>query len=81
MTRAIKSKQFNEATRLKTELEERQREKATQRQNNNEEWKPRFFAHAVKADGRPDLTESGRTALEGLQAEDYTLTESDATGA
>ncbi|KAK4695994.1 hypothetical protein P7C71_g1844, partial [Lecanoromycetidae sp. Uapishka_2] len=81
VTKAIKSKQYNEATRLKTELEERQREKASQRQNNNEEWKPRFFTHAVKADGRPDLTDSGRTALKGLQAEDYALTESEITGA
>lgn len=51
------------------------------RKDNDEEWKPRFFTHAVKADGRPDLTESGRMALQGLQAEDYSLTESEVTGA
>ena len=81
VTKAIKGKQFNEATKLKTELEERQREKAALREKDNIEWKPRFFTHAVKADGKPDLTESGKMALEGLQAEQYALEESEVTGA
>ena len=45
------------------------------------EWKPRFFREAVTQDGRPDLTEEGRKALEGLQREDYALVESEVTGA
>ncbi|KAK0517232.1 hypothetical protein JMJ35_000387 [Cladonia borealis] len=81
VTTAIKSKRFAEATKLKQELEERQREKATQRKERNVEWKPRFFREAVTQDGRPDLTEEGRKALEGLQREDYALVESEVTGA
>lgn len=81
MTKAIKSKQYNEATKLKTELEERQREKATKRKERNEEWRPRFFMDPVTSNGKPDLSEEGRRALRGLQAEDYTLIESDVTGA
>ena len=81
VTNAIKGKQFNEATKLKQELEERQREKANERKGKSEEWKPRFFRDAVTANGRPDLTEEGKKALEGLQAEDYALRESETTGA
>ena len=81
VTKAIKGKQYNEATKLKTELEERQRDKANKRKEKNEEWRPRFFKDAVTANGRPDLTEEGRMALQGLQAEDYALKESEITGA
>lgn len=81
VTAAIKAKRYTEATDLKTELEERQREKATKRKENKEAWKPRFFTNAVTADGRPDLTKDGKKALQGLQAEDYSLTESEVTGA
>ena len=81
VTNAIKSKQYNEATKLKTELEERQREKATKRKENSEDWRPRFFTAAVTANGRPDLSEEGRLALQGLQEENYALEESNTTGA
>lgn len=81
MTSAIKSKQYTEATKLKQEIEERQRDKATQRKEKMEEWKPRFFTDAVTADGKPDLTEDGKKALRGLQAEDYGLPDSEVTGA
>lgn len=81
VTSAIKSKQYTEATRLKQEIEERQRDKATQRKEKNEEWKPRFFVDAVTADGKPDLTDDGKRALQGLQAEEYGLQDSEVTGA
>jgi len=81
VTSAIKAKRYTEATNLKTELEERQREKAAKRKENMVEWKPRFFTNAVTANGRPDLTEDGKKALQGLQAEDYFLAESEVTGA
>lgn len=81
MTSAIKGKRYTEATNLKTELEERQREKVAKRKEDLEEWKPRFFTNAVTANGRPDLTEDGKKALQGLQAEDYSLAESEVTGA
>ena len=81
VTKAIKSKQFTEATKLKTDLEERQREKAAKRKDNDEEWKPRFFIDPVTPNGRPDLSEEGKRALQGLQAEDYALLESEITAA
>lgn len=81
VTAAIKSKQFTEATKVKQELEERQRQKAIERAEKNEEWKPRFFEEPVTKDGKPILTEDGRRALQGLQAEDWELSESEVTGA
>ena len=81
VTKAIKNKQFNEATKLKTDLEERQREKAARRKEHDEEWKPRFFIDPVTPNGRPDLSEEGKLALRGLQAEDYALVESESTAA
>ena len=81
VTSAILNKQFSQATKVKQELEERQREKATERAERQVEWKPRFFENAVTADGRPELTEEGRRALEGLQAGDWHLEESAAQGA
>lgn len=81
VTAAIKGKRYAEATNLKTELEERQREKASKRKEGMEEWKPRFFTNAVTADGRPDLTEDGKKALQGLETGNYALAESTVTGA
>lgn len=81
VTNAIKSKQYTEATKLKQEIEERQRDKAAHRAEKKEEWKPRFFTDAVTANGKPDLTEDGKKALQGLQAEDYRLKYSEVTGA
>lgn len=81
VTNAILNKQFSQATKLKQELEERQRDKAADRDAQNEEWKPRFFTDSLKPNGRPELTEEGRLALKGLQAGDYHLGESAVTGA
>lgn len=81
VTAAIKGKRYAEATNLKTELEERQREKAAKRKEGTEDWKPRFFTKVVTDNGRPDLTEEGKKALQGMQAEDYALTRSETTGA
>lgn len=79
VTAAIRNKQFGQATKLKQELEERQREKAAERVQRNHEWKPRFFTQPVTESGRPELTDDGREALRGLQAEDWTLAESRVT--
>ena len=81
VTQAIISKQYGQATKLKQELEERQRDKAAEREARNEEWKPRFFTEPLKPNGRPELTEEGRLALKRLQAEDFHLEESVVTGA
>ena len=81
VTQAILNKQYNQATKLKQELEERQREKATSRKVQNEEWKPRFFTGSVTPVGKPDLTEEGTMALKGLQDGNYHLDESLTLGA
>lgn len=81
VTQAIVTKQYSQATKLKQELEERQRDKAAERESRNEEWKPRFFTEPLKPEGRPELTEEGRLALKGLQAGDFHLEESVITGA
>lgn len=81
VTRAIVDKQFGQATKLKRELEERQRQKATDRKEKDEQWSPRFFTAAVTPAGRPDLTDEGRAALKGLHEENYKLEESSILGA
>jgi len=81
VTAAILAKQFSYATKLKQELEERQRQKAAHRKDSNEEWHPRFFTEALKPVGKPDLTDEGRLALQGMQAGDYKLAESEILGA
>lgn len=81
MTEAILTKQFGLATKLKQDLEERQREKAAERKERNEEWRPRFFTGSVTPVGKPDLTEEGRLALQGLRDGNYRLRESVVTGA
>ncbi|KAF2085434.1 hypothetical protein K490DRAFT_46863 [Saccharata proteae CBS 121410] len=81
VTNAIVSKQYNAATNIKQELEERQRQKAADRKTRGVEWQPRFFTGVTTPIGRPDLTEDGRKALDGLHKDDYTLKESEETGA
>ncbi|KAK3044535.1 hypothetical protein LTS18_001006, partial [Coniosporium uncinatum] len=57
VTRAIKNKQYSLATNIKQELEENQRVKAKEREQKNEEWRPRFFAGVTTPPGKPELTE------------------------
>ncbi|KAL8975626.1 MAG: hypothetical protein Q9197_000176 [Variospora fuerteventurae] len=80
VTDAILNKQYGQATRLKQELEERQREKATARKDQDFEWQPRFFTQALMANGRPLLSEDGQTALKRLQEGNYHLEESAGMG-
>ena len=77
VTQAILDKQFAQATKLKQELEERQRERAAARQAQNQEWKPQFFAEVVAPAGKPSLTEEGARALRGLYHDNFHLEESD----
>jgi hypothetical protein len=81
VTAAILDKQYGQATKLKQELEERQREKAVERKAKEEEWQPRFFTGVVTPLGKPDLTEEGKKVLEGLHRGDFHLEESSVTGA
>ncbi|MCJ1366936.1 hypothetical protein MMC16_006067 [Acarospora aff. strigata] len=81
VTEAILEKRFAEATKLKQELEERQRERAAGRKTQNEDWKPRFFTGALTPLGKPELTEDGKEALRGLHEGNYRLQESISIGA
>ena len=77
VTQAILDKKYNEANKLKQEIEERQRKKAAERKEAGREWRPRFFTAAVSPVGRPDLTEEGRTAIKGLQEDSFDLEENE----
>lgn len=81
VTEAILDKKYSQATRLKVEIEDRQRQKAAERQEKNEEWKPRFFVGAVAPSGKPALSEEGLRALEGIRGEHYQLEENAVKGA
>ncbi|KXT03774.1 hypothetical protein AC578_773 [Pseudocercospora eumusae] len=81
VTDAITSKQFSLATTEKQNLEERQRERATERQNQGKQWQPRFFTTVTEEDGRAILSEEGRKVMEGMQKEEYQLEEPEEYGA
>ena len=81
VTQAILDKRYNEATKFKTEIEERQRKRAAERKNDGREWRPRFFTGQVTPAGKPDLTEDGKKAIEGLQKGNFTLEENKEYGA
>lgn len=81
VTREILDKRYSQATKLKQDIEERQRRKAAEREEKNETWKPRFFTGVVTPLGKPELTAEGNEALEGLRSNDYRLEESTEKGA
>ena len=73
VTEAILEKRFAEATKLKQELEEGQRERAAGRKTQNEDWRPRFFTGALTPLGKPELSVDGKEALKGLHDGNYRL--------
>lgn len=73
VTRAIHNKQYSRATLVKQELEERQREKARERERNGVTWTPVFFAQTTGNGGKPELTEKGRQVLERAQRGEWVL--------
>ena len=81
VTSAILDKRYSEATKYKHEIEERQRQKAAEREQRKEEWQPRFFTGVVTPLGKPDLTNDGQEALRGLHEGNYYLEENKTTGA
>ncbi|CAI7656524.1 unnamed protein product [Penicillium palitans] len=81
VTDAIVEKQFNQATKLKQDIEERQRQRAAERIEKGTEWSPRFFTGAVTPLGKPELTEEGQKVLEGIRTGEFALTESTVQGA
>jgi hypothetical protein len=80
VTEAITARQFNRATTLKQELEERQRTKAKEREEEGTTWSPRFFVGAVTPLGKPELTDDGKEVLKKLQEGDWTLKENEFYG-
>ncbi|KAL9590569.1 MAG: hypothetical protein Q9203_000621 [Teloschistes exilis] len=80
VTEAILNKQYGQATKVKQDLEERQREKATARKDNGVEFEPRFFTQALMSNGKPELNEEGRRALKALQENNFHLEENAETG-
>lgn len=81
VTEAIHARDYSRATQLKSEIEERQREKAAARAAEGVEWKPRFFEAPALAAGRPRLSVDGEKALKGLHTDDYKLEPAAVTGA
>lgn len=81
VTEAIVSKQYDTGNKLKQEIEKNQRDKALERKEAGREWRPRFFTGAVTPVGKPDLTDDGKKALEGLNRGDYKLEENKEYGA
>lgn len=81
VTSAILDKRYNQATKHKQEIEERQRQRAAERKEKNETWQPRFFVGATAESGKPELTEEGYKTLEGLRSSEYQLEESSVKGA
>ena len=81
VTNAIINKQFSQATNLKQEIEERQRQQAADRKARNIEWRPRFFTENMSATGQATLTLHGEKAIEGLQTEHFKLEPSEAMAA
>ncbi|CZT01774.1 hypothetical protein WAI453_006798 [Rhynchosporium graminicola] len=81
VTEAITARQYSRATVLKTEIEERQREKAKAREEAGKVWTPRFFVGATTPLGKPELTDEGREVLKALQEDRWELNESNITGA
>lgn len=73
VTNAIKSKQFSQATNIKLELEEAQREKARQREQEGTTFQPLFFEHVTGNGGKPDLTPQGQVVLERAQKGEWDL--------
>jgi hypothetical protein len=67
VTQAILSKQYSKATAVKVELEEKQREKAREREKTGEVWQPVFFSQVTDKGGKPELTDKGREVLNRAQ--------------
>ncbi|EPQ27455.1 uncharacterized protein PFL1_04993 [Pseudozyma flocculosa PF-1] len=64
VTSSILAKDFNQATKNKQVIEQRQRDAAAERKRKGETFVPRFFDADI-SDGRPKLTAEGQRALDG----------------
>lgn len=75
VTTAIMDKQYSVATKLKHDLEERQRDRPAMKPDFTGEYKPRFFTGSVTPAGKPELSEDGKQAIKGLNEGAYKLEE------
>lgn len=73
VTNAILEKRFSDATRIKQDLEQAQRDKAAKRKEMNTEYIPRFFTAVTEPTGKPELTQYGKETLERLANKAYEI--------
>lgn len=73
VTTAIVEKRFGEATKEKQDIEQKQRDKAADREKEKKKFKPRFFKDATEPNGKPELTEEGRKCLDDMQKLEFHL--------
>ncbi|KAJ9604152.1 hypothetical protein H2200_011675 [Cladophialophora chaetospira] len=73
VTTAINEKRYSDATRIKQDLEQAQRDKAAKREKLNTEFRPRFFTTVTESSGKPELTAYGKLALQGLDEGKYSI--------
>lgn len=75
VTDAINAKQYSKATQVKQELEERQREKARERERTGEAFKPVFFQQVTGNGGQPELTDKGREVQSRSQRGEWDISD------
>ncbi|KAK6498546.1 hypothetical protein TWF481_011134 [Arthrobotrys musiformis] len=78
VTDAILSKNFNEATRLKVEIEDQKRKEAAEREAQNITFVPKYFVVGGEP-GIPTLKEEGRAILDAMSKGDYKLPAANST--
>ena len=81
LTAALTERRYNDANKVKQDIEQRQRDKAAERQEKKTIWKPRFFTEATEEGGQPHLSEEGQLLLAGMQKKDFKLKESEVLAA
>ncbi|KAK6497051.1 hypothetical protein TWF506_004536 [Arthrobotrys conoides] len=72
VTDAILSKNFNEATRLKVEIEDQKRKEAAERDAQNATFVPKYFVVGGEP-GIPTLKDEGRAILDAMSKGDYKM--------
>lgn len=70
---AINEKRYGDATTIKQDIEQRQRDIAAEREKEKKKFAPRFFKSATDPSGKPELTEEGRKALDDMQQLNFHL--------
>lgn len=74
VSQAIHEKKFGEATKIKQDIEQAQRDKAKARDDQKKAFKPRFFTSTTgEPDGKPELTAEGRKAIDNMQGLNFHL--------